>query len=651
MNHWWIQPVINSTLGWSLCAIMGICVLIGVWYRPARVQAMRWWLIHTPAIIAIITLLLILLNPLHVSTHGSSSTQTPTYNLAVLIDTSPSMKVADDSEQQSRLVVATNAASELAALTDNTIGLQYYTFADNLNPIDFLSLPENTLGQTTRLYSALHQLLTTDYPLQNILLISDGIDHPQANSEPGLNDIIRLAHTRGVNIHTMAIGSDQGPNSVRIDPDQSQITARLGQRLKLQGRMHTHGLVDQKLRATLHLKHHIIAQQTITVESHPTQTWSWDVLLDQPGLHLYQMHLEEWPLPSQHVQATAAMLVRVHDEPVKVLILEGQPNRNYHSIMRLLQSQPQLEVTSLLRLDQHRWLYRYIPAHTKSQYDSSDSKTSSILMTQRWSMLDHANAQQLFADMVESETEVVLIGRQVESLFNGKLSDQLWQVVRQRSVGLMSYSKNTDNTTGIITDDTRHPPVLNTIHQLALQHEQAEAQVRLRSPKLSYASDEPIILELLSKLADATGGSSVRVRSMDDSAKPDIIIKPGDTSATYLSSLFLKPMTPGIYQAVVQAHDDNVDAQAVFEVLNTPLELIDIRPRSSELRWLSHRTNGLVLSPGQLEPLVDVLQQQYIRHLRSSADVTTLRDRWWMLLIILSMFSLTWWLRRREGLA
>ncbi len=651
MIHWWFQPVMTTTNGLVLCAIMLVCVSVGIWYRPVHIRRYRWWLMHIPAFIALVITWMLLLNPVPISTSERLPTETPRINLAVLMDVSPSMMTTDTKGRLSRLSVAANAIIDLQAITHNDIELQAYAFADTLRPIDLSSPPMHHIGQTTRIYDALKPLLVTEPPPQHILLLTDGIDHSQANAEARFNDIIRLARNRGVNIHTMALGNHDGASSVHVYTDHSQITARPGQQLKLQGRLQTEGFNRQQLRAMLRLNGRIIARQSITIESPSQQRWSWTVQPDQPGLHLYQMQLDNIPLPSQHGRPTATMLVRVLDKPVKVLIIEGQPNWRHQSLVRLLQADPLLEVTSLARLDKQRWLYRYIRAHTEPQGDTTPSIRSFTTANEGWSVIDQSRVEQIIKDNIKSETDVLLISQPIEALFSTTLADHLLRVVRDRSLGLMCYGGNNDLTANIITGDTRVTSIINTIHQLALQREHAIVPVSLRSSKLTYANDENIVLELRT-IHDATKHTfSVVVGSLDDASIPVTLVTADNPPTANLQTFTLKPMKTGLYHAVVRGHDDNVHAYTVFEVLNINHEMIELEPRALPLQTLSRHTGGLALPPGDIESLVDTLNEQHIRHQRESSPVITLWDRWWVLLTILGMFSLTWWLRRREGIA
>ncbi len=77
-------------------------------------------------------------------------------------------------------------------------------------------------------------------------------------------------------------------------------------------------------------------------------------------MHRYEIHAET---PSEEVTTvnnTAAVLVRVIDEPVRVLLLEGQPYWDTKFLIRTLAADPSVELTSVVRMTEGRLLERTI---------------------------------------------------------------------------------------------------------------------------------------------------------------------------------------------------------------------------------------------------------------------------------------------------
>ena len=79
---------------------------------------------------------------------------------------------------------------------------------------------------------------------------------------------------------------------------------------------------------------------------------------DKPGLYPYEARVE--PIPGEATQAnnSATYLLRVVDQPVRVMLLEGKPYWDSKFLVRTLSSTPAVELDSIVRVAEGRLMRR-----------------------------------------------------------------------------------------------------------------------------------------------------------------------------------------------------------------------------------------------------------------------------------------------------
>src|SRR5262249_30574301 len=79
---------------------------------------------------------------------------------------------------------------------------------------------------------------------------------------------------------------------------------------------------------------------------------------DKVGLYRYEVQVEPMPGEVTLVNNSATFLLRVVDEPIRVLLLEGKPYWDSKFLTRTLLADPSIELDTVVRLGQGRFLRR-----------------------------------------------------------------------------------------------------------------------------------------------------------------------------------------------------------------------------------------------------------------------------------------------------
>ncbi|NJL31583.1 MAG: hypothetical protein HC898_08100, partial [Phycisphaerales bacterium] len=203
LTDWNLAPLLPWWL-WSLAAGVVVASMVLSWVPALRTHGQaisagsilrRLITTDIPAFI----LLLLLLNPSLKSLEETESFDAPKPqlpHLAVLLDTSASMSVADETSGQTRYQHARADALMLHSSLAELARVTLHTFDNPLLALSPSDLPTQPKGSVTRLDAALHQLLhqNSSAPPDAIILLSDGRVQASSASTPAspLSDYLPL---------------------------------------------------------------------------------------------------------------------------------------------------------------------------------------------------------------------------------------------------------------------------------------------------------------------------------------------------------------------------------------------------------------------------------------------------------------------------
>lgn len=135
----------------------------------------------------------------------------------------------------------------------------------------------------------------------------------------------------------------------------------------------------------------------------------------RPGLYRYDLRAEPITGESSLLNNTDTLLLRVVDEPIRVLLLEGKPYWDSRFLMRTLAQDAVVEVDSLVRVSDKR-LYLRTLRRGAEEKESAGKET--------WKTL--ASAEEQLKDLEALRTyQIIVLGRDADIFLGGPLLEHL----------------------------------------------------------------------------------------------------------------------------------------------------------------------------------------------------------------------------------
>jgi hypothetical protein len=111
-------------------------------------------------------------------------------------------------------------------------------------------------------------------------------------------------------------------------------------------------------------------------------------------------------------------------------------------------------------------------------------------------------------------------------------------------------------------------------------------------------------------------------------------------------------LSPGTYTFQVKELNTNTTYSGIFEVLDFDIEKQFVNPDFNRLQQLTLQNNGSVFIPNQLETLIQNLLEdsQFSSIQKERVQKSPLIDWIWLLIMVVSLFTIEWFLRKYHGL-
>ncbi|MCP5114157.1 MAG: VWA domain-containing protein, partial [bacterium] len=329
-------------VGWNIWRRRGTLAVGMKRWRPALV-----WLLQA----ALLALLLVLLwePALQISTLK------PQQNIvAVIVDDSRSMAIAEDGESRSQRAVEVLRGGLLDDLGEN-FQVRMYRMGAQLERMK--SLDQVTAGnQATQIGESLKQVVVEagSLPIGAVLLLSDGADNSGGIDLETIGEI----RSRRIPIHTIGFGREQFASDIEITDVQTPARALADSRLMARVTLKQSGYVGETARLTLRDGGRVLASKEVTfTDSSGQQT---EALLFNAGI-AGAKHLSVSLDPQQGEENPnnnrVSRLVNVEGTKPRVLYIEGEPRWEYKFIRRALDGDRNVELVSILRTTQNK-IYR-----------------------------------------------------------------------------------------------------------------------------------------------------------------------------------------------------------------------------------------------------------------------------------------------------
>lgn len=376
----WVGPL----PAWALfCAVLVILVVVVIIYRGERVPIAKRVILAINRLALFGLILMVLCQPTLVWQRVRVE---PSY-ISLLIDTSLSMSAqepyADPSyaeatsagaglesvdaiAETSRLDLVKNALlrdgrAPLAALVAKNT-LQLATFAGSVEPLARADSPESLTRMTARLVEVRADGLQTDLAgaitheierargrrLAALVIATDG----QSTEPTRMGDAIDLARGRQIPIYALRIGSTQRPRDIEIGPLRADEVVFAKDLVAIEARVTGRGITGPT-RITVQLIDEgtdtILATREVelTPDQHTAQV---ELTTKSAGTGRVRYRVEALPIDGERTLDNNSDTVdlRILDDQVKVLYVDGYPRYEYRFLKNALLREPTAEVGVLL---------------------------------------------------------------------------------------------------------------------------------------------------------------------------------------------------------------------------------------------------------------------------------------------------------------
>jgi hypothetical protein len=422
------EPLIPSSL-WLALAVGAVAVLVayGI-HRPQSVSRARWSAIAVLMSATVAFILALLLNPTWAHQIESSRGKPL---MTVLVDSSESMATPDATGGVSRFAAASATARDIAQSLGTEFDVHVETFDRSVKTIDPAALASlSPSGTATDLSGAIDSVVTEQRSAGNALvLLSDGIPTAGGGAARVLQSA-RVARSLACPVFTRTFGGEVKSFDVSVELQSPQEMAIVGQKLPLTVRVTHSGITTGKTVVTLFLDGKQVEARDVLLDPKSPSEVHFLITQDKVGVYPYEVRVEPMPGQTSLQNISASYVLRVVDEPIRVLVLEGKPYWDSRFFIRTLAADPAVAVSAVIRISEGRLMQRTLTHNRKNASDEPMTETWTITAdpTQPLSSLDKLRGYQ-----------IVVLGRDTEPFLDDAAVANLRTWIAQQGGALVCY--------------------------------------------------------------------------------------------------------------------------------------------------------------------------------------------------------------------
>ncbi|MEQ1824977.1 MAG: hypothetical protein ABL921_03495 [Pirellula sp.] len=441
LTVWTFEPKIPLGLWWALAAAATVAVVYYALRRDWPVSAGKRFVLTILLGLGIVGPLLIALNPIWVETipplRGSPQ-------MTVLVDGTQSMRTPDAKPNQtsSRWTYAITLA-DLIDGRGTKIDVIKNVFADTIVPLPSEQQSANTTGtQLTRegdeswprghrsdLAGAIRQTTKLGSPLGNaIVLISDG-----AHNVGSVESVLQAAQesdAMATPIYTITVGTSVGLKNMSLAARSPRMIAFPNSTVSFSVRLGHNGLKGQTTQLSLIEGDKVIQTQPVTLRDDPNQEVRFVVEpSNDASLQRFRVVASEIAGEATVSDNQTTILVQHLQAPIGVLLLEGKPYWDSKFLARNLGSDSVVELTSIVKLSESRYLQKKIPReldNVRKQTDPVEASADEI-----WSVERELNSP-LESPVLLETFRVVVLGRDSDVFLTDKAIENVCNWVSRK---------------------------------------------------------------------------------------------------------------------------------------------------------------------------------------------------------------------------
>ncbi|MBN1911749.1 MAG: hypothetical protein JW818_18555 [Pirellulales bacterium] len=407
MKHLTLDPQVPLAL-WVPLALAAAGLL--AWYATSSRGRLPGW--RRPVVLGLMALavaipLVILLNPTWLERLPPPPGQP---KLAVLVDRSDSMATRDMDSGKSRYEVALALAERMQEELKNRYEVDVRYFAADSTPLAAAPADKSAPDSSrTDLATAIDDILAADRPQgQAVVLLSDGVNNSSAGVDR-LRQSVARAKSMAAPVYARTVGGQTTVKDLAVRLNMPQELAFVSQKVPVAVTLRQRGAAVGKTTVSLTCDGKQLDQREVDLSGDSDAEALFEVAQSKPGLYRYEIRAGKLPGEITDANNRATLLLRVVDQPVRVLLLEGKPYWDTKFLVRTLALDASVELVSVVQLREGRFLKRTI---ARSGSDAKGDQPK-FVQSNDWTIDD--KAARILADSKALEKyQVVVLGRNAD---------------------------------------------------------------------------------------------------------------------------------------------------------------------------------------------------------------------------------------------
>lgn len=272
--------------------------------------------------------------------------------VAVLMDDSKSMQLADEGEQSRLETVKRLMAAESGfhmALADK-FKVRTFKFSEIAERVE--SAADLTgEGEQTDVVGALERAVrdSSGLPLSGLVLMSDGATNGEGDLTNSMATALGNLRARGLPVFTVGVGQTRLEGDVEVIRATAPRRVLRGSPVTAEVLLRADASQQRSVRVELSEDSHALRTQDVPIQTEATTVARITFTPSSPGLHRYTFAIP--PTESEVVAENNSqeLLIEVVDARPKILYIEGEPRWEYGKIRAALADEKNVALVSVLR--------------------------------------------------------------------------------------------------------------------------------------------------------------------------------------------------------------------------------------------------------------------------------------------------------------
>jgi hypothetical protein len=359
-----IQQIIGAGV------IILLLTIVSYVFASADVGPVRRIVLVLLRSLALVGIVIVLCRPMAVQP-APEAVEKPLFT--VLVDGSASMNTKDEAgTSRIQAVAAALQAARSGPLQElaQRYQVNYYEFADELRPgtLEDLASRRTAKGAKTDIASALFAAVHAGQGRKQagILLISDGRD----NAGGDIGRVTSHLKSLKVPVWTAGVGALTETKDVYVTAHLNQNFSFARQPAIIKADLSQTGYKNWYAKVSLYREDKYVTTRQVNLKEGTTNL-EFPIQEDQKGLFKYSVAVEPLPGEADAANNRRSLFVRVVDQKPRVLLVEAEPYWDSRFLLRSLQADPNLEVSSVFQISPEK----AFAIQEKTAPDAQDRKT------------------------------------------------------------------------------------------------------------------------------------------------------------------------------------------------------------------------------------------------------------------------------------